>query len=318
MKKQLLLSALLLLAFNLVRANVFTVSNNLAHPTAYTDIQSAVNAASAGDSVYVIGSLTQYAGVGISKQINLFGPGFYPQKNNVLTATVNGITLNAGSDGTLISGMVITSGVYFASNASISNITVERNNLFGSGFGFGGNDIVTNFKVINNVMVNGGTFLSPSNTVFNNFLVENNVIANENSPMINGGFTSNTTLFKNNVIMTNVSGGNGTYPLTGQVEQVTFTNNIFVGWLISNGTNGVQFCTFDHNLAYLESGTYSSDPFTGGGSNNTSLSNIYNENPDFVNAPLSNPLYNSDFHLLAGSPSLTAASDGGATGRLWR
>ena len=314
MKKQLLLIVFTCTAFLITKANTFIVSNNLGHPSTYTDVASALSAASKGDTIYVIGSLTPYPGFGISKGINIFGPGFNPQKNNTLTATIQGIGFSAGSDSSTIDGLVINGGIGFDNNTTIYNLTISRNSLVGSGlrFGNGDNTAMHNFKFINNIMVHSGNLMTPGGTVFYNTLFENNVIANSNGPLVNGGFTSNTTIFKNNIFMCNVSGGNGTYPAFGNVNQVTITNNIFIGYQITNGNNGIDYSTFDHNLAYLVTGSYGTDPFAT--LHNTSISNIYDHNPLFVSADLSVPTEASNYNLQAGSPSLHAASDGGQQG----
>jgi len=314
MKKQLLLLSAFAFFTTLIRANVFTVSNNLAHPAVYTDINTAITAASKGDTIYVLGSLTHYPHIDISKFVNIFGPGFYPLKNNTLTAIVDGIQYHSGADSTIVDGMVINGGCGFDNNTTIYNLTISRNSLVSGGLGFGGGDntAMHNFKFINNIMVHSGVMMSPGGTMFYNLLVENNVIANSNGPLVNGGFTSNTTIFKNNIFMCNVSGGNGTYPAFGQVYQITLSNNIFIGYQITNGTSGIDYATFDHNAAYLVSGTYGSDPFAT--QHNTSINNIYDQNPLFVSASLLLPNESSDYHLQAGSPSLHAAADGGQQG----
>ncbi|HWB24185.1 MAG TPA: hypothetical protein VG738_01845 [Chitinophagaceae bacterium] len=311
MKNQPLLALGLLIITSFAKANVLTVSNNLGHPTAYTDIPAAISAASAGDTIYVLGSLTHYSKANINKKINIFGPGYLPQKDNTLTAIIDGIEFQSNCDGTTISGMIINGGVTF-DNQTFNDITITRNSLVNAGMSFNSSTITNNLKFINNIMVHSGNLLSPGSAVFNNFLVENNVIANSNGPLVNGGFTSNTTIFKNNIFMCNVSNGNGTYPAFGQVRQITLTNNIFIGYKITYGTSGIDYSTFDHNLAYLVSGSYGSDPFAA--EHNISISNIYDENPGFVSADLLYPSESSNYNLQAGSPCLHAASDGGQQG----
>jgi hypothetical protein len=117
--------------------------------------------------------------------------------------------------------------------------------------------------------------------------------------------------------MTDISGGNGTYPAFGSVNQVLVTNNIFVGWSIVNGTNNasgsINYSTFDHNLAYLLSGSFSQDPFAY--YNNTSTNNLYNQDPKFISvANMSSPAETDNYNLQSSSPALTTASDGGQMG----
>ena len=311
MKKLTLLLTTISLSVLVTKANVFTVSNNLAHPSTYTDIQSAITAASKGDTIYVLGSLTPYAGITISKFVNIFGPGFLPQKANSLTATVNSVEIKAGADSTVISGLIFQ-GIYFDANNTYYNLVIERNELTGELNFNGGPSTANNLRVLSNFFT-GTTFIATNSNTFNNFLVENNVMVYNSGPFIINGFTSNTTIFKNNIFIDGVSGGNGTYGSIQQLYQVTFTNNIFIGMPFNfNNGNSVNYCTFDHNLAYLVSGSYGSDPFAFG--NNSSFGNIWDQNPDFNNVNLTNALVTNDYSLQASSPSLKAASDGGQQG----
>ena len=85
--KQLLSTIALLIAGIYAQANVFTVSNNAGNPAQYSDISSALTAASPGDSIYIYGSTTPYTAPVFSKDnITFIGPGFNPQKQLALAA----------------------------------------------------------------------------------------------------------------------------------------------------------------------------------------------------------------------------------------
>ena len=70
-----LLTSLCVNAFATVR----TVSNNPTTLAQFSTIQDAVNASSNGDTIYVHGSPTRYAGFTIQdKRLTVMGPGWYP------------------------------------------------------------------------------------------------------------------------------------------------------------------------------------------------------------------------------------------------
>jgi hypothetical protein len=61
-----------------LKANQLTVSNLSTSPGQYTSLQTAINAANAGDTILVSGSGTDYAlntTINISKPVTLYGPG---------------------------------------------------------------------------------------------------------------------------------------------------------------------------------------------------------------------------------------------------
>src|SRR5579864_1459109 len=58
-------------------AHVITVSNNAVNAGKYTNLQTAVNAASSGDTIYVSGSPTSYGAITISTpRLTLIGAGY--------------------------------------------------------------------------------------------------------------------------------------------------------------------------------------------------------------------------------------------------
>lgn len=312
MKKILFSFITILAAFNL-RANVITVSNNLAHPTQYTTVQSAIDAAAAGDSIYVLGSVTHYAAFSIDKALTIFGPGFLPQKANQLTAIIDGtISFTQDGNNSIIAGFVINGYISVnlygtGSNDSLKNVTIERNELYNGATMQFANGVYQDIKIINNIELGGYTFLSGSSCVFNNFLIENNVCYTGNNSVFSN-VTSNTVIMKNNVFIGNKTSSTGTQAFYS-INNISLTNNIFVGY---NFSSGINYATFDHNLAYLPGGTYASDPFAT--QQNASFTNIYNDDPMFVSVDFSNPTSSSNYNLQSGSPALTAASDGGQQG----
>jgi len=73
---------------------VITVDNSANSAGQYTGLQAAINAANAGDSIYISGSITSYGTVTLNKRLILFGTGYNPAKQSPLVSTTGTITLD--------------------------------------------------------------------------------------------------------------------------------------------------------------------------------------------------------------------------------
>lgn len=110
-------------------ATIWHVNSNPGNPDAdFTTLQAAHDSVSAGDILYVYGSATNYGNLTLTKEINIYGPGYFLGENpdsraNTGSAHTGTITFNSGSEGSLISGMDIDNKV----SINASNITVKRN-----------------------------------------------------------------------------------------------------------------------------------------------------------------------------------------------
>ena len=71
-------------------AKIHTVSNNPDRPAQFTQVNPAINAASAGDSIYVYGSLTNYNDFTITKRLKSLG------KNSRTAVVVSNATAHSG------------------------------------------------------------------------------------------------------------------------------------------------------------------------------------------------------------------------------
>jgi len=130
MKKNLLLTLVITFTCGMVYSqNMIRVNNNPDFDADYTTLQDANDNASNGDTIYVEGSVTNYAGADISHSVTIIGPGFFLSENpatqaNGLEAKFNGnINFNTGSDGSIITGCNFSS--YYI-NIYVDDITVSR------------------------------------------------------------------------------------------------------------------------------------------------------------------------------------------------
>ena len=96
--------------------HLLRVNNNPGFDVDYTTLQAAVDAATAtgGDTIYMEGSTTDYAGATINKQLTIIGPGYFLNENpktqaNMLEVKFNSdLTFTAASGGSSIMGCRFT------------------------------------------------------------------------------------------------------------------------------------------------------------------------------------------------------------------
>jgi hypothetical protein len=283
----------LLLTVN-AEATVLTVNNTYPGAGQYEQINSAMAAASSGDTIYVAGSLITYADASITKSIVLIGPGTYSASQQNFAATV----LNLGITGNNLSGIVIKGlNIYLSLSLSgrtgINFLTISDNQIWNY-FTATGLTSCSNIIVRNNIFGNSqATSMTFTGISCTNLLIENNIIS--------GGVGSidiPNTAMQNNVFVNPLTGGGGHDAFYQNVYGLMIKNNIFYN---SHPTNKTSGCTFLNNITYSTSTGY---PALGG-------TNIDNVNPQFVNVGSTINFQTSyDYHLQAASPAHNAGSDG--------
>ena len=144
-----LLTILVLASVTAVQATIIQVNNNAGADADYVLLQDAINNASAGDTIYLVGSPSYYDGtdnpIRVNKQLTIIGPGYFLGENggsgSNLTAKIYQMILGQGSDDSKLMGLDIafSSSSYLLINSELAdgnpgtiapdNITVERNKL---------------------------------------------------------------------------------------------------------------------------------------------------------------------------------------------
>ncbi|MEL6803228.1 MAG: hypothetical protein AAFO91_05500 [Bacteroidota bacterium] len=292
--KKLCLSLLALLSITYASATILTISNEPSQPAQYTDITTAIAAASAGDTLYIHPSSLSYGGnIQVDKQLVIIGTGRAPQKDRPQAAVLTGtLILNAGSDGSQILGIFSNSSL--TSNAPVNNILVQgcfiRGLISTNSTNSSGWIIKDCILRADQGTVNPYAFFMTNSS---NFLIENCVIGGS---MRN--FTNST--FRHNIFIKNSSVFGSIF--SGSCGGNLFENNIFYGVNVQNqGGN-----TYNNNLHF---GT-SNDTIP---ANNITNNNIIGQNPEFVDAPLTvvNIEFRThDFRFLATSPAVGAGVNG--------
>jgi hypothetical protein len=303
-----LLTAITINAFATVR----TVSNNPATIAQFNTIQSAVNASSSGDTIYVHGSPTNYDIVTITnKRLVVLGPGFGPDKNIPLTVSIPGFIINGSagsSDFCELQGLIVFN---FVANQGVNNLRLIRNQFQGN-FNFAHTTAASDFLMEGNYFQS--EIRSNGSATLTNFLFQNNMFYGV--PCCTGGNISGFTnpvnvLFNHNIFI----GPPGTFQIfSSNCRFLILTNNIFVN---RNPAINLSLSTFSNNITF-NCGTFGDTAWIrnnnvdGGG-------NIASQNPQMfdqatINAGNGNPLI--DFTIAAG-PANNAGTDGKDMGLLF-
>ncbi len=292
MKKQILLLAILTIVAFTANATIWTVSNNPNSPGQYSNLQDAIDAASAGDTIYVSGSETDYGTGTITKQLTIIGSGYNPNKNydyNTLISylELDTITSLSGASNSLIIGIEI--GQFYGQQLTAINNIVVRRCKIGSISHMG-----NNWEIYNNIIGSLDGYSNPDD-----ILISNNIIIN--GSCLSSFLALNNIVFTNNLFICN----GGSIYINGYVNSIIFTNNIFYGIAAYSESN--EYCTFNNNLTFL---TSNNDIIITG--NNSGSGNLIGTNPTFVDVPIEDFAfdYSYDFHLLDGSPCINAGTDG--------
>lgn len=280
-----LVTALLLTC--LVKAqNVIIVDNSVGANAQYSDLQSAISAASNGDIIQVHPSEINYGNITIDKELTLIGFGHSDIDKETKVAD---FVLAANASNVSISGFHITDDVYTNSSTTISNLTIE-NNIIDSVLLFnsagGANSVIIRGNIIYQI---GSGSTSTNSDNYTNTIISNNIIT-----YYIGLKNHQSITIKNNVFLS----PHNSYPVYNAGDasgSITVQNNIFYynsSSVLNPDADGV---IFENCLTYnIGSGSL----VALNGSNN-----LNNQNPNFVSAADTNFDASDDYSLQGGSPA---------------
>jgi hypothetical protein len=140
MKKSLLVSGALALFSFTSFATILRVNNTLGVNAGYNDLQPAITAASAGDTIHLEPSLTSYGSATVDRKVTIIGSGFF--NNAAVTGGLN--TMNPNLQATNLNSIINNISFYPGSEQSTlmgcstgniqifaSDITIKRNYIGG-------------------------------------------------------------------------------------------------------------------------------------------------------------------------------------------
>jgi hypothetical protein len=310
--KKIFFPAFILLGFFYADATVRTVSNNPSTIGQFSTIQAAIDASSSGDTVYVHGSPNTYASFTITnKQLIIIGPGWAPNKNMPLTATVNSATITgASSSNTEIQGLIFNNSIDLSTNHP-DNIRIIRNKFFGSIHLGEGATTYSGYLLEGNIFQHNSAISGNTSSTYQNFLIQNNYFYDFfSSGQIANFFNCINVIIDHNLWFGPSSGSIDCF--SGNNRFLTITNNIFVR---RDAANLNSFSTFNNNITF---GTGTNNPWAVNNNINAG-GNVENQDPQMadqvsVNGGTDNPLL--DFTIAAG-PANNSGSDGKDMGLLY-
>lgn len=284
---------LILICFGLIaNATIRQVDQNPNRPNGYySNLQVAVNAAIAGDTIFIYPANSTYGDITITKKLHFFGFGF---------------------DGT-INGVSRISNIYFDTTAS-PNSSPSGSSLQGLTINY----ITCSKPSINNIKINGCYFNSSQIQIASNstgWQILNNLL-NTSIEISN----STNVLISNNIF---ISSANGIY--YSNSSTVVISNNIFFNWRyfynVYNATvaNNIFICVGDNNQTYMHNNSFqnnlsywsSIDTYILPPVGNTGSGNFSNQNPQFISGTPSGSFDKTlDYHLMSSSPGKNAGTDG--------
>lgn len=229
--------ALMLLLTLPCTAGILVVDNNPGNAAHYSTLAAAMSAASAGDTILVVGSPDSYGRLTLNKRLVLFGPGYLLTSNPgtqaiKLPATAS-FTFNSGSEGSVVCGFLM----YDQLQINVNNITVKRNywNFF-----------------YNSQMINVG---NGSNVVIKQNYIRNTTTGDY--PAIYCSQNTSSVVIANNYLYSNggtslyLESGGGPFYVDNNVFEgkLLIYNSILTGNIWANtGTLSGSGNTFQYNL----------------------------------------------------------------------
>ena len=305
MKKSILLFPLFI-PMGIFAQSTYTVDNDPTSGANYISVQTAIDAAQAGDTIYIHPSVAGYGNFTINKTIHLRGVSHNPEYNSGAVAGIDIITLNAptGAPNSSISGLqlnkiAVTSGAQNYSGLSITNNDIRNRidasntaNTCNNWYIAGNRFYITTFEVIN----------KQNSTLHHNWMIVNNFIqqnATSSSWSIfkHLGFSD---IVKNNIVMLNHTGSGSNICSNCSSAKIENSIILFKGNSTGVATNEM---TYNNCLSYSYAGQILTDL--------PGANNLNNTDPGFVNDGGTPDFgYGKDFHITAASPAYAHGNDG--------
>lgn len=294
-----------------VNATVWTVSNNADRPAQFTTIQSAVDAASPGDTLLITGGT--YGGATLVKNLVFYGEAIEGSEFPITTmsSTLNILRFNSSlsASGSRFYGMRFNATVNIDANFSgagagqelLDDLIFERCHFLSSIVQYS-RDGLSNVTY-RNCLFSGVTYYASASGAVNisNILHTNNVYDNCN---ISGGFGFFD--LNGNMVIRNSMFLNRTSSSFSNAQELVLENNIFY----KAEPTGLSTSTFNNNLTYLCNAN--DIPY----GDNIGSGNIVNQDPQLTNYPALGAAHSWDWDYTpqAGSPCLGNGTNGSDIG----
>lgn len=175
----------IVLLITTLQAKVVYLNNNLEAPNIsenqYTTWADAYAAASAGDTIYIVGSNFSYGDFTINRSLTIIGPGYYLTQNsetqvNKEIAEIHYLILGEGADGTHLIGLAVTGNYGILVTDQIDNLLLENCYIQVISLGFNANYIYENLEIKKCFIFGQIQFNYNYNAHIANLVLTNNII----------------------------------------------------------------------------------------------------------------------------------------------
>lgn len=294
-----------MLLFNIITLQAqttWTVDNTPNSGAQFTDVQSAINAASNGDTIYVQQSSITYSGFTIDKELTIIGRGHSNTPNYITFLNGDTIKLDIGSTGSTIKGFEVLR-IELVSNiqpGSIDDITISQCKGIVSCANNNPNNNFNNWVIEGNYLTEIRFGLRSFNTLIrNNFINLFGSNLNLSNP--------SSTIFTNNVIR--LGFGGGTLVSTGGSTQPINIINCIIE--IPGSTLSISANFQLNNCLLYDYGSFPTTPVTINSSATIQNSSgiITGQDPLFT-LPASTGVVVPDLSVQSGSPAIGAGLSG--------
>lgn len=249
-------------------SSIWRVNNMPNSGADFTSLAAAIEAASPNDIIYIEGSGTTYneGTVNLSKPLTIYGCGYFLTENanlqaNHFAATLNiSLTIDSGSEGTILSGLRIIGGMLYVYT---SDITIERCYINVEFRLRAWNQDCSNF-LLKQCYVGSGLWMWDMAFESSNIVIENNIFNDD----LNLSKELGSYIVKNNIFYD--------YYDNIIVVNAVVQNNIVAGQMYADNT--------DNNL--VENNILEVDILPVGGNNNIGnidLADVFVDYPDGTN-----------------------------------
>jgi len=270
---------------------IITVDNAIGSEALFSDLQSAISSATAGDIIHILPSEINYGDVTLEKELTLLG---FSHSDSEKKTILTNIRLGENASKSSISGIQLTRDIIIDNlSTRLTGLVIEncffRQIYFGDA---GVDDIILRGNIISTIGSSSRSFNNYTNAIITNNIIESIIYLNNHQSIT----------IKNNIFFT-PSTSNPVINYGSSTGTITVQNNIFyynTRGIVDPNTNGV---VFENCLAY--------NVGAGNVATLTGDNNLDNTNPLFVSEE--DAVFNAltdDFHLQASSTAIDKGVSG--------
>jgi hypothetical protein len=263
---------LICFGFLTTNATSWRVNNNPAIDADFSDITTAISAASEGDTLYIEGTQYNYGDVTLNKPLVLIGPGFFLTENdstqaNQSSAMIDQLTIDPGAAGSTVYGLEFYDWV----NINADNIVFSRNWMVDNhniDCRFAQSSDITDVVITQNYLSNiiGGNNLANGLIISNNYVRTEIGVGSNQSAIIYNNVVGKTisaynSVVKNNINTSNNDANGGYYDGGNNVWAYNIAD--FLKWGIPPGVGNIGdidpidvFVDYDGSLGYSADGKW--------------------------------------------------------------